>query len=144
MYAYRTRRPSGLGRHWGYVGQTSSFWHRHRQHCGLETLTAGDWPPRSGQPWADLDPRCYRIPLPNWKWLRLTVETLLIAVLWPVYNVQKNRWNPRRITPAHARAQRFDRNAGRKPIGPTFLDTLRMGVILFVLLTVIWVVIEHA
>lgn len=103
VYAYRTRTPWNLWfwRHWAYVGETSSFHHRHMQH-----VAGGGQFNAEQKRWADLKPTVYRIPLPDWKWLRLTVETLLIAVLWPAYNVQKNRWNPRRITPASARQQR--------------------------------------
>lgn len=49
------------------------------------------------KPWTDLRPTVRVIPLPYWKWLLRSVETLLILILWPVYNQQKNRWNPRRI-----------------------------------------------
>lgn len=65
------------------------------------------------KPWADLKPRLVLfIPLPRWRWLLLTVETLLILVTWPVYNVQKNRWNPRRISSYAARMQRLARGKG--------------------------------
>lgn len=130
-YAYRTRKPGArynlpiLSRHFAYVGQTSSFWHRHRQHS-------------EGKPWADLDPACYRIPLPDWKWLRLVVEQLLIWALWPVYNVQGNRWNPRRITPIEARRQRMVRNRGRHPLNLTAAHGIVWGVLAALVAYAMW------
>lgn len=130
VYVYRTRKPGArynlpiLSRHFGYVGQTSSFWHRHRQHS--ET-----------KPWADLDPRCYRIGLPRWKWLRLTVEALLIWTLLPVYNVQRNRANPRRITPVEARRHRYLRNNGRHPLN---IQPIHGGMAAGLLFLAVWFV----
>lgn len=108
VYVYWVRKPGArynipwLSRHIGYVGQTSSFWHRHKQH--MDT-----------QPWADLDPVARRISLPNWRWLRLTVEAILIRVLLPAYNIDGNRHNPRRIPPWTAKRQRQVRDRGRHP-----------------------------
>ena len=105
VYIYRVRKPSAIlgwpiiGRHFGYVGETVSFWHRDRQH-------------KESQPWSDLNPKCYRIPLPGWKPLLLTVETLVILLVWPVYNHKKNLWNPRRIPLSAARRQREARDSG--------------------------------
>lgn len=103
VYIYRTRTPWNLRwwRHFAYVGETSSFHHRHMQH-----VVGGGRFNADQKPWADLSPTVYRVPLPDWKWLRLAVETLAIVALWPAYNVQKNRWNPRRIRQASARQQR--------------------------------------
>jgi hypothetical protein len=115
VYAYRTRKPNArfripiLSYHWAYVGQTSSFWHRDRQHMGTTTNSLVP-----AKPWADLEPRVYRLTLPNWLWLRLTVETLAILVLWPVYNDRKNRWNPRRVPIVAAIAARARRDAGHR------------------------------
>lgn len=99
VYAYRTRKPTARLRipffswHWGYVGETTSFRHRHAQH-----VRGGGTYGSVAKPWADRDPRCViRIPLPPWKWLLRTVEQLLIFCLWPVYNHKGNLWNPRRI-----------------------------------------------
>jgi hypothetical protein len=39
------------------------------------------------------------------RFVGLALERVLILATWPVYNVQGNRWNPRRIKPARARAQ---------------------------------------
>lgn len=131
MYAYRTRKPCArfripfLSFHWGYVGETVSFWHRHRQHG-------------ENQPWADLDPRCrIRIPLPPWKWLLRSVETLLIVALWPVYNHQKNRWNPRRIPLATALRQRRTRDRGGFRVNLTWAMLLPV-------LVLAWMVVHHA
>lgn len=107
VYAYRCRKPGArlripfLSTHWGYVGQTSSFYHRAIQH--------------EAKPWADLVVSCWRLQLPNWKWLRLTVEFVLIGLLAPVYNYQRNLWNPRRITLSGARLQRQFRDGGYRP-----------------------------
>jgi hypothetical protein len=114
VYAYRTRKPGArfnipiLSRHWAYVGETTSFWHRDRQHLAGD-LAWGTLP----KPWCDLDPVCYRISLPGWKWLLRSVETLLILCLWPVYNHAKNQWNPRRIPLSTALAMRAARDRGR-------------------------------
>jgi len=112
VYAYRTRKPGAvlglpfLGRHWAYVGETTSFSHRHLQH-----VEGGGRYGATAKPWSDLAPVCViRIPLPPWKWLLRSVETLLILALWPAYNVSKNRWNPRRISPNMAAMQRRARN----------------------------------
>lgn len=122
VYAYRTRKPGArlripfLSTHWGYVGQTSSFYHRAIQH---ET-----------KPWADLVTNVYRLSLPNWKWLRLVVEALLILALAPVYNYTGNLWNPRRIALGDARHQRALRDHGLRPFN---LRPAHLWLILFVL-----------
>jgi hypothetical protein len=120
VYIYRARKPGArlriplLSWHFAYVGETFSFHHRHLQHTrGGGTYGA------TPKPWSDLDPYVWlRIPLPPWKWLLRSVETLAILLTWPVYNVQKNRWNPRRIPPLKARVQRMRRNAGTRLWSP--------------------------
>lgn len=108
VYAYRCRKPGArfsipfLSTHWGYVGQTSSFYHRAIQH--------------EAKSWADLVTNVYRLRLPNWKWLRLVVEMLFIVLLAPVYNYMGNGWNPRRIPLATAAWHRNVRNRGRRPM----------------------------
>lgn len=117
VYIYRTRKPGALfgwpvvGRHVAYVGQTKSFGHRHRQHTG----TPRPWDPyaRTGQPWSDLNPVCYRIPLPPWRWLLLLVEWMLIKTLLPVYNIKHNKTNPRKITAYRALQMRATRDKAR-------------------------------
>jgi hypothetical protein len=116
VYVYRCRKPTAIFRipllsfHFAYVGETTSFRHRHLQH----TVGGGRYG-HTAQPWADLEPRCVlRIPLPPWKWLLHAVETLLILLLWPVYNHSKNLWNPRRIPLQVAKAMRAVRDGRRK------------------------------
>lgn len=122
VYAYRARKPNArfripiLSYHWAYVGETTSFYHRHRQHMGLIEggRNTGRVHIHMPKPWTDLEPYvAFRIGLPQWKWLLRSVETLVIMLLWPVYNDRKNHWNPRRITLPHATAQRARRAAGR-------------------------------
>lgn len=112
--------PAGLlitGRHFGYVGETTSFRDRHGQHIG--NIGSGAKFEKEGKPWADLDPRCVaRIPLPRWKWLLRSTETLVMLITWPVYNHKKNLWNIRRIPLVSARRQRFARE--RRRIGLSF------------------------
>lgn len=106
MYAWRTRKPHAffglpfVGRHWAYVGETSSRWHRDQQHI-------------AGQPWADLDPKPYALfsLFPHVAWCRKAQETLWTLILWPVYPQQKNGWNPRRITRDAARRMRAQRDS---------------------------------
>lgn len=115
IYAYRTLRPSGRRpRQWGYVGRTRDGRRRHRQHMGI--AHPGDPFPAHGQPWSDLDPVRYVL----WRskrvrnWRLALMEILFIRLLMPVYNVQHNRPNPRRIPPHVARAQRAARDAARR------------------------------
>jgi hypothetical protein len=109
-YVWRTRKPGAvwglpiIGRHFAYVGQTGSFAHRERQHTGkylaTDTFRVGH------RPWSDLHPRCYRIPLP-FKWMRVALEPLLVAILCPVYNKQlQPPYNFRKISPRTAAWQR--------------------------------------
>lgn len=112
VYVYRCRKPGAvlgwpiIGRHFAYVGETTSFFHRHGQHMDQ-------------QPWADLEPRCVaRIPLPRYKPLMRFVETVLILLLWPVYNHSKNLWNPRRIDRRGAKLMRQMRD---RRIGGLFI-----------------------
>jgi hypothetical protein len=106
VYVFRCRRPGLLGRipllgrHTAYVGEG---WVDLRRK---EHLAGGGRYRRPAKPWSDLRPSIHVIRLPYWKWLLRSVETLLILLLWPVYNVSKNRWNPRRIPPGVAEFQR--------------------------------------
>jgi hypothetical protein len=108
VYVYRARKPAArlripvLSYHFVYVGETTSFYHRHRQHT-------------EQRPWADLEPRVVaRIPLPSWKWLLHLVEALVILAVWPVYNHRKNLWNPRRVSlPMQAMQRRHRDRFGR-------------------------------
>lgn len=110
-YLVRTDKPHALrgfpiiGRHFGYVGETRSFYLRERQHRG--NVGSRDVYQHAAQPWSDLRPKFYRIPLANWKWLMRSVETVLIGALCPVYNVAKQPpWNIRRISQGRAWTQR--------------------------------------
>lgn len=115
-YVHRARKPHAplglpiIGRHTAYVGQSNSRFHRDRQH-----LQGGGTYRATAKPYADLDVKIYPLPclFPNSRRGRLMQEQLWIWLLWPVYNVSGNRWNPRRITPAAALRQRMSRSGGR-------------------------------
>lgn len=110
VYLFRTQRPglAGriplIGRHTAYVGE-GHVRSRYRDH--LDGSVKYGVP---AKPWADLNPSWYFIPLPYWKPLLRLVEMLLILTLWPVYNHQKNLWNPRRIPLQVAKWQRGQRD----------------------------------
>jgi hypothetical protein len=132
VYVWRTRKPGAwfgwpiVGRHTAYVGQTSSFAHRRRQHLG--TPAPWDAYATRGQPWSDLSPRCYEIPLAPWKWWRKLVEYVLTKILLPVYPVQYNKWNPRRISQPRAiqmRMQRERAGTGSFGLGVRVIGALR-------------------
>lgn len=93
-------------RHNAYVGETVTLTGRRSEH-----LNGGGRYRHAAKPWTDLEPSWYYVPLPSWKWLLRSVETLGIVLLWPVYNQQKNLWNPRRIPLESARKQRARRDA---------------------------------
>jgi hypothetical protein len=125
VYVYRTRKPGApfglpiIGRHFAYVGQSKRLDIRHRQHSGKPL--PWDRYASTGQPWSDLNPVCYRLRLPPWRWLLLLVEALLIGLLWPVYNIKLNKHNPRRITAYRAIQMRATRDALARHAGPTQL-----------------------
>ncbi len=99
------------GRHTAYVGQTGSRHFRDQQHLyGDQRYGA------MGKPWSDLEPRVYALPcfFPGSKWGREFTEGLWIVLLLPIYNVQGNGKNPRRIKPATALRQRKAREAARR------------------------------
>ena len=118
IYAYRTRKPWArwglpiIGRHWAYVGRTNDLARRDDEH-----LVGGGRYGAVPKDWADLEPRRY--VLVGYRRRREPRTHLLewaaVRLLWPVYNVSMNRWNPRRIKPYDARRQRQARNisAGR-------------------------------
>lgn len=134
VYVYRGRKPGArfnlpiISRHFIYVGESSSFHHRHIEHVhggGKYNAVAKDW--------SDLDPRVVlRIGLPNWVWLRRSVETVLILCTWPVYNHKKNLWNPRRIPLSVAHRQRLARDAGRHPVNLRPIHVFVFSVLLIV------------
>jgi hypothetical protein len=119
VYLVRTRRHN-LRPRWlqwlgmrenGYVGESVSFHLRQRDHLGQggHGHVAKDW--------SDLDPVWHKvIPLPwwlCWKWVLRPLETLVMLLTAPRYNIAKNHWNPRRITPGRARAERLMRDRVR-------------------------------
>lgn len=116
-YVWRTRKPGAplglpiIGRHFGYVGETGSRYHRDRQH-----IHGGGRYGAVAKPWADLAPRCYPLPclFPRWKWGRKIQEWFWIKLLLPVYNDKHNRSNPRRIKLGRQEAQRWARDAAAK------------------------------
>lgn len=114
VYVYRARKPAArlriplLSWHFAYVGETTSFHHRHMQH-----VAGGGRFNSQQKPWADLDPYVWlRIPLPPWKWLLRLVEALVILAVWPVYNHKRNLWNPRRVSLRDQQWQRQCRDHG--------------------------------
>lgn len=122
-YVHRTRKPSAplglpiIGRHTAYVGETSSRYHRDRQHrYGGGTYGA------TAKMYSDLDLKIYPLPclFPNNATARKAQEWLYIKLMLPVYNVQHNRHNPRRITPRQAERQRWARDAARGKYGVGF------------------------
>lgn len=115
VYVWRCDKPYAvfglpiIGRHFAYVGQSNNFRRRDREHLfGSLAYEAQVLP----KPWSDLRPKRYAVPVlfPGWRRARLAQEWLMIKLLLPVYPVQHNRTNPRRITPARARAQRTMRD----------------------------------
>lgn len=118
-YVWRTRKPTApiglpfIGRHFAYVGKTSSRWHRDAQHM-------------ERQPWSDLDPKVYAlwVPFPHWNWTRSFMERFYTAILLPVYPVEFNGGNPRRIEPWQAKQHRAERDS----IGRTASALLRFAV----------------
>lgn len=121
LYVYRVRKHWAIiglpivGRHFGYGGMTNSFAARREQH-----LKGSDFYKKPAASWSDLDPKVYEIGLPDWmvrsRWgRRLTValETIMIAVLCPVYNDrQQAPWNLRKISRAKAKVLRAERDLG--------------------------------
>lgn len=133
VYAYRTRKPGALlglpliGRHWGYVGQTRNPKMRDREH-----LEGGGRYGAAPKDWADLEPRRYVLfrlkHCPQW--VLDLAEVVAIRLLLPVYNVQHNRGNPRRVKPAVARAQRRGREMTRMSWSPHFTPAHLAGLLL--------------
>jgi hypothetical protein len=92
-------------RHTAYVGESLQVNSRKLTHLkGSVKFNA------MPKPWSDLKPSHYFLPLPPFKPILHAVETLVILLLWPVYNHQKNLWNPRRIPLRAAIRQRGSRD----------------------------------
>jgi hypothetical protein len=93
VYLYRTRRHMRPGTEWGYAGKSRSLELRSDCHEGRCTRHPGC---AGGKPWSDLVVRRHTLELPWWlgfDWITLSLETVLIWVTRPRYNLQKN---PRR------------------------------------------------
>lgn len=127
------------GRHFAYCGETSSRYHRDRQH-----RYGGGTYGHTAKMWADLDPKVYPLPclLPWWAPGRKTQEWLYIKLLLPVYNVQHNRTNPRRISLRSQEVQRWGRDyTGLKA---NVLRALARGVLMLGLLALAgWVLLQN-
>lgn len=121
-YLHRARKPHAplglpiIGRHNAYCGETSARRYRDAQHLGA--LVPGARYAGTEASWSDLDVKIYPLPcaFPNNATARKIQETLWIALLKPVYNVQKNWLNPRCISRKKALALR----AARQLNGRTF------------------------
>jgi hypothetical protein len=116
-YGWRTKKPHAplglpiIGRHWGYIGQTGSRWHRDRQHLHGDARWGSA--PAS---WSDLEPKRYPLPclFPQWRWSRELSELLWTWLLCPVYPEKKQPpWNLRRISRARAARMREARDRRR-------------------------------
>lgn len=94
------------GRHTAYVGQTSSRYFRDSQHQMGSTKYG-----TPGAAWSDLDLKIYPLPclFPRSVMAREIQEKLWIFLLLPVYNVEWNSKNPRRIKRTVAINQRIAR-----------------------------------
>lgn len=93
IYVFRTRRHARRGTEWGYAGKSNHLALRRGCHVGTCTRHEGC---KGGKPWADLIVRYWSLRLPwwlGWQWVTLSLETIVIAILRPRYNIQKN---PRR------------------------------------------------
>lgn len=108
VYLYRTRRHMRPGTEWGYAGKSRNLRLRDDCHRGLCTRHPGC---AGGKPWSDLVVRRHALELPWWlgfDWITLSLETALIFITRPRYNVQKNpRWNkvPKGLQMAQRRAR---------------------------------------
>jgi hypothetical protein len=116
VYAYRTRRHTDPRRtEWGYIGKARNLDARGECHAGKcrHDGCHRRWQENGivGAPWYDLVVRRYTIELPWWlgfDWITLSLESILIAILRPRYNDQKNsrRSKVRRIKQVRQRRER--------------------------------------
>lgn len=139
-YVIRTRKPYAIlglpiiGRHFGYVGETNNHARRKGEHLHGSTRYREVVLPK---PWADLDPKVYQFSLPDWRWLRLSIEAFMIGLLCPVYNVKGQQpWNIRRITPRRALRQRAARDRGGVAIRVT--GSLARAAVWMTLIGFVW------
>lgn len=121
VYAYRTRKHFRPYRtEWGYVGKSRDLVIRDLCHAGQCRRHASC----QEKPWWDIKVRRYTIQLPwwlGWDWITLSLETLLIFLLRPRYNIAKNPW--RHVSKLEQMAQRADREGAP----PSYKIMLTMG-----------------
>lgn len=123
LYWYRTRRHLRRGTEWGYAGMSTNLAYRADCHEGRCTRHEGC---KGGKPWSDLIVRKRALRLPwwlGWKWFLLSIETVLIAILRPRYNTQKNPRSskvPPRIQVMQRAARDQARLAGVDPYAARF------------------------
>lgn len=107
VYAYRTRKHLRRGVEWGYVGESTNLPLRAKCHAGTcRHATCAE------KPWYDLKVGYWELRLPwwlGWKWVLRSIETILIVVLRPRYNVAKNRRRGR-VPLSVAKVQRANRD----------------------------------
>lgn len=107
-YWYRTMRHANPMRtEIGYVGKSRHLPRRDQCHHGLCSHKGCE-----PKPWIDLVVSRGTIQLPwwlGWDWITLSLETLLIWLMAPRYNWQKNPW-PHKVGPAGQKAQRYARD----------------------------------
>jgi len=119
------RRPWQSRRVNGYVGRSWDVPARMLCHEGVCGRHANCHP----KPWTiGLNHRFRWVRVPwwlSWKWSMAIMEAAAICVLLPLYNVQLNTKNPRRIPPSVARLQAAARVAGRRGYWAT--ETLTAG-----------------
>lgn len=114
IYLVRTDKHLRPGRENGYVGESVNVQARIKDHLGQGRYG------HTAKCWSDLNPRWHVRTLPwwlGWKWVLRPLETVAMLLLWPRYNVAKNRWNPRRIGPSLALTQRANRDHYRSLYG---------------------------
>lgn len=120
LYVWRVDKPHALiglpliGRHFGYLGMTNSYYFRAQQHLAGSTKYGA-----AAARWSDLRPKCYKIlPLPDFilhgryrRRITFALETIAIWLLCPVYNdKQQPPYNLRKISKRSAAAQREARD----------------------------------
>lgn len=111
VYLYRTRRHLAPWRtEWGYAGKSRNLEIRKDCHAGRCSQGHANC---AGAPWSDLVIFRWTLRLPwwlGWDWVTLSLETLLIWLVRPRYNWQKN---PRRdkVPPRIQKIQRQTRMA---------------------------------
>lgn len=116
IYVYRTFRHMRPGTEWGYGGMSTNLPLRAKCHAGTCVHARC-----LEKPWYDLKSWYWELPLPwwlGWKWLLLTLETIMLVLLWPRYNVQNNP-RPNKVGPYQQKIQRAARDrvrAGTPPV----------------------------